>query len=106
MRDELKTQFPDVPESDIDEELDVAEKYNCFVPPLARWKYLLNPCDEDGEQISYGDAITIALAEVEKSNSALLSGVLSNTRFNKINAKGERAIDDATLRRRTYSYRV
>lgn len=98
LRDELKTQFPDVPESDIDEELDVAEKYNCFVPPLARWKYLLNPCDEDGEQISYGDAITIALAEVEKSNSALLSGVLSNTRFNKINAKGERAIDDATLR--------
>lgn len=98
LRDELKTQFPDVPESDIEEELDVAEKYNCYVPPLARWKYLLNPNDENGEEISYGDAITIALAEVEKSNSALLSGVLSNTKFNKINAKGERAIDDATLR--------
>lgn len=98
LRDELKTQFPDVPESDIEEELDVAEKYNCYVPPLARWKHLLNPNDENGEEISYGDAITIALAEVEKSNSALLSGVLSNTKFNKINAKGERAIDDATLR--------
>ena len=97
LRDELKTQFPDVPESDIEEELDVAEKYNCYVPPLARWKHLLNPNDENGEEISYGDAITIALAEVEKSNSALLSGVLSNTKFNKINAKGERAIDDATL---------
>lgn len=97
LRNELKTQFPDVPESDIEEELDVAEKYNCYVPPLARWKYLLNPNDENGEEISYGDAITIALAEVEKSNSALLSGVLSNTKFNKINAKGERAIDDATL---------
>lgn len=98
LRDELKTQFPDVPESDIEEELDVAEKYNCYVPPLARWKHLLNPNDENGEEISYGNAITIALAEVEKSNSALLSGVLSNTKFNKINAKGERAIDDATLR--------
>lgn len=98
LRDELKTQFPDVPESDIEEELDVPEKYNCYVPPLARWKHLLNPNDESGEEISYGNAITIALAEVEKSNSALLSGVLSNTKFNKINAKGERAIDDATLR--------
>ena len=97
LRDELKTQFPDVPESDIEEELDVPEKYNCYVPTLARWKHLLNPNDENGEEISYGDAITIALAEVEKSNSALLSGVLSNTKFNKINAKGERAIDDATL---------
>ena len=98
LRDELKTQFPNVPESDIEEELDVPEKYNCYVPPLARWKHLLNPNDENGEEISYGNAITIALAEVEKSNSALLSGVLSNTKFNKINAKGERAIDDATLR--------
>ena len=97
LRDELKTQFPDVPESDIEEELDVPEKYNCYVPPLARWKHLLNPNDENGEEISYGNAITIALAEVEKSNSALLSGVLSNTKFNKINAKGERAIDDTTL---------
>ncbi|MBR2051392.1 MAG: N-6 DNA methylase [Bacteroidales bacterium] len=97
LRDELKTQFPDVPESDIEEELDVPEKYNCYVPTLARWKHLLNPNDENGEEISYGDAITIALAEVEKSNSALLSGVLSNSKFNKINAKGERAIDDATL---------
>lgn len=97
LRDELKTQFPDVPESDIEEELDVPEKYNCYVPPLARWKHLLNPNDENGEEISYGNAITIALVEVEKSNSALLSGVLSNTKFNKINAKGERAIDDATL---------
>lgn len=98
LHDELKSQFPDVPDADIEEELDVPEKYNCYVPPLARWKHLLNPNDENGEEISYGNAITIALAEVEKSNSALLSGVLSNTKFNKINAKGERAIDDATLR--------
>lgn len=97
LREELKAQFPDVSDADIEEELDVPEKYNCYVPSLARWKHLLNPNDENGEEISYGDAITIALAEVEKSNSALLSGVLSNTKFNKINAKGERAIDDATL---------
>lgn len=97
LRDELKTQFPDVPDADIEEELDVPEKYNCYVPPLARWKHLLNPVDENGEEISYGDAITIALAEVEKSNSALLSGVLSKTKFNELNTKGERILDDSTL---------
>lgn len=97
LRDELKSQFPDALDADIDDELNVAEKYNCFVPPLARWKHLLNPVDENGEEISYGDAITIALAEVEKSNSALLSGVLSKTKFNELNTKGERILDDSTL---------
>ena len=97
LRDELKSQFPDALDADIDDELNVAEKYNCYVPPLARWKHLLNPVDENGEEISYGDAITIALAEVEKSNSALLSGVLSKTKFNELNTKGERILDDSTL---------
>ena len=61
---------------------------NSYVPALARWKYLLHPVNEDEEEISYGDAITTALAEVEKTNSALLSGVLSKTRFNELNTKG------------------
>lgn len=98
LREDLRIQFPDVAASDIEEELDVPEKYICYVPSLARWKHLLDPTDENGEDISYGDAITTALAEVEKSNSALLSGVLSKTKFNELNTKGERVIDDETLK--------
>ena len=98
LRDNLKIQFPDATETDIEEELNIPEKYNCFVPPLARWKYLLNPVDDNNEEISYGNAITIALAEIEKSNSALLSGVLSNTKFNELTTKGERRLDDETLK--------
>ena len=97
LKEDLKKQYPNVDEATIDEELDIPEKYNCFVPELARWKYLLHPLNEEGEELSYGDAITTALAEVEKSNSALLSGVLSKTKFNELNTKGERVLDDETL---------
>lgn len=58
---------------------------------------MLNPINDDGEGISYVDAITTALTEVEKSNSALLSGVLSKTKFNELNTKGERILDEETL---------
>ena len=97
LKEDLRKQYPDADETTIDEELDISEKYNCYVPNLARWKYLLHPLNEDGEELSYGDAITTALAEVEKSNSALLSGVLSKTKFNELNTKGERVLDDETL---------
>ena len=97
LKEDLKKQYPNADEATIDEELDIPEKYNCFVPELARWKYLLHPLSEEGEELSYGDAITTALAEVEKSNSALLSGVLSKTKFNELNTKGERVLDDETL---------
>ena len=79
LKDKLKAQYPDVDEADIEAELDVPEKYNCFVPDKARWKYVLHPLDDEGETIDYADAITTALAEVEKHNSALLSGVLSKS---------------------------
>ena len=97
LKDDLKKQYPDADEATIEEELDIPSKYNCYVPTLARWKYLLHPMNEEGEELSYGDAITTALAEVEKNNSALLSGVLSKTKFNELNTKGERVLDEETL---------
>ena len=98
LKDTLRKQYPDADEADIDSELDKPAKYNCYVPALARWKHVLHPVNEQGEEVSYGDAITTALAEVEKSNAALLSGVLSKTKFNELNTKGERILDDETLR--------
>ncbi len=98
LKDTLHKQYPDADEADIDSELDKPAKYNCYVPALARWKHVLHPLNEQGEEVSYGDAITTALAEVEKSNAALLSGVLSKTKFNELNTKGERILDDETLR--------
>ena len=59
----MKKQYPNTDEATINEELDIPEKYNCYVPALARWKYLLHPLNDDGEELSYGDAITTALAE-------------------------------------------
>lgn len=97
LKDELKKQYPNAPETDIEAELSIPEKYICYVPDKARWKFVLNPVDDEGETISYADAITTALAEVEKSNSALLSGVLSKTKFNELNTKGERVLDEETL---------
>ena len=97
LKDELKKQYPNAAEADIEAELDIPEKYICYVPDKARWKFVLNPVDDEGETISYADAITTALAEVEKSNSALLSGVLSKTKFNELNTKGERVLDEETL---------
>ncbi len=97
LKDELKKQYPNAADADIEAELDIPEKYICYVPDKARWKFVLNPVDDEGETISYADAITTALAEVEKSNSALLSGVLSKTKFNELNTKGERVLDEETL---------
>ena len=97
LKDELKKQYPNAADADIEAELDIPEKYICYVPDKARWKFVLNPVDDEGEAVSYADAITTALAEVEKSNSALLSGVLSKTKFNELNTKGERVLDEETL---------
>ncbi len=97
LKDTLKKQYPEADDTDIENELDIPEKYICYVPPKARWEFLQNPIDDEGEIISYADAITTALAEVEKSNSALLSGVLSKTKFNELNTKGERILDEETL---------
>ena len=97
LKESLLKTYPDADESEIEEELDKPDGYVCYVPPKARWKFVLNPINDNGESISFADAITTALAEVEKSNSALLSGVLSKTKFNELNTKGERILDEETL---------
>ena len=54
LKDDLKKQYPDADEATIEEELDIPSKYNCYVPVLARWKYLLHPMNEEGELLMAG----------------------------------------------------
>ena len=56
-----------------------------------QWRGLL-PLTE-----SVGDALTIALKQLEESNSAVLDGVLSTTKFNAVNTKGEKILSDEVL---------
>ena len=98
LKESLRKQYPDADHNDIANEMAIPAKYTRYVPGKARWEFVLNPTDDEGAIISYADAITTALAEVEKSNSALLSGVLSKTKFNELNTKGERILDEETLR--------
>lgn len=44
-----------------------------------------------------GDALTIALHEIEDANGQVLSGVLSSTKFNEVNTKGEKKLPDGIL---------
>ena len=56
-----------------------------------QWRGLL-PLTE-----SVGDALTIALKQLEENNSAVLDGVLSTTKFNAVNTKGEKILSDEVL---------
>lgn len=44
-----------------------------------------------------GDALTIALHDIEDANGQVLSGVLSSTKFNEVNTKGEKKLPDGIL---------
>lgn len=44
-----------------------------------------------------GDALTISLNALEEANSSLLQGVLSTTKFNAVNTKGEKLLSDEVL---------
>lgn len=55
------------------------------------WRGLLNVKSDVGE------ALTRALKELEESNGKVLGGVLSTTKFNEVNSKGEKKIPDAKL---------
>lgn len=44
-----------------------------------------------------GDALNIALTMLEESNSPILDGVLSSTKFNAVNTKGEKILSDEVL---------
>ncbi len=44
-----------------------------------------------------GDALTISLNALEEANAELLQGVLSTTKFNAVNTKGEKLLSDEVL---------
>ena len=146
---ELKHTYPDISEDDLLEAIEDPlrkDKYDFFVPPLARWKMktlpkafekeqyetikqaeeiLSNPksseqektgakSDIDGarknlsfkgllfETEDIGNSINIALKALEKSNDAVLQGVLTgkegnSTNFNETNTNGERKLSDEVL---------
>ena len=56
-----------------------------------QWRGLLPVVD------NVGDALTIALAQLEDNNSEILGGVLSTTKFNAVNTKGEKILSDEVL---------
>ena len=56
-----------------------------------QWRGLLSLTD------NVGDALTIALKQLEESNSSVLGGVLSTTKFNAVNTKGEKILSDEVL---------
>ena len=146
---ELKHQYPNITDEEIAEEIELdsyKNKYEFFVPPLARWKMdtlpknfedeqhqtirnaeeiLANPNSTSQEKagaehdkasaeknLSFrgllnenedvGNSINIALKELEKSNGAILQGVLTgkegnSTNFNETNTNGERKLSDEVL---------
>lgn len=148
-RKELKHEYPNLTEQEISDEIELdsyKDKYEFFVPPLARWKMDKLPLQFEQEQrkiieqsekilansaqdpntiqkaqsdkdiaeknlsfrgILYerediGNSINIALHELERSNGAILQGVLTgkegnSTNFNETNANGEKKLKDETL---------
>ena len=146
---ELKYRYPNITDEEIAEEIELdsyKNKYEFFVPPLARWKMDTLPKSFEDEQrqiirnaeeifanpnstnqekagaehdktcaeknLSFrgllyenedvGNSINIALKELEKSNGAILQGVLTgkegnSTNFNETNTNGERKLSDEVL---------
>ncbi len=146
---ELKRQHPNITEDEIAEEIELPvykNKYEFFVPPLARWRMDILPKSFEKEQheiikkankiltnssstsqeiaeaehdkscaeknLSFkgllhetedlGNSINIALKELEKSNGAILQGVLTgkegnSTNFNETTTNGERKLSDEAL---------
>ena len=146
---ELKHSYPDICEEDLLEAIEDPlrkDKYDFFVPPLARWKMetlpkvfeqeqyeaikkaeeiISNPKCTEQEKIGaendiecarknlsfkgllfetedIGNSINIALKALEKSNDAILQGVLTgkegnSTNFNETNTNGERKLSDEVL---------
>ena len=146
---ELKHRYPNITDEEIAEEIELdsyKNKYEFFVPPLARWRMDTLPKSFEDEQrqiirnaeeifanpnstnqekagaehdktcaeknLSFrgllyenedvGNSINIALKELEKSNGAILQGVLTgkegnSTNFNETNTNGERKLSDEVL---------
>lgn len=101
--DKLLEAYPDLSAIDLAEELEQVngEEYEFFVPMVARWR-----ADEAVEQRwqgisttvkNVGDALSIALNALEEANSEILQGILSTTKFNAVNTKGEKILSDEVL---------
>lgn len=97
----LMNEFPDLTSEELAEELEEikAEEYEFFVPKIARWK-----ADEQGQWTgistvteNVGDALSMALNALEESNAEILEGVLSTTKFNAVNTKGDKLLSDEVL---------
>lgn len=97
----LKEESPDISPEDIAEELEEvnAPEYEFFVPILARWK-VEGTDNWQGVSVvteNIGDALSIALNALEESNADILQGVLSTTKFNAVNTKGDKVLSDEVL---------
>jgi len=99
----LLDEYPGLTEEVISEELEEvkAKEYEFFVPMPARWK-----ADESVQKRwagistileNVGDALSIALNALEDANAEILQGILSTTRFNAVNTKGEKVLSDEVL---------
>jgi type I restriction enzyme M protein len=94
----LLEEYPDLTEDIIADELEEvkAKEYEFFVPMPARWK-----ADESDLKRwagistvleNVGDALSIALNALEDANAEILQGILSTTKFNAVNTKGEKIL--------------
>ena len=99
----LLEEYPDLTEDVIAEELEEvkAKEYEFFVPMPARWKADVSD-QKRWAGIStvlenVGDALSIALNALEDANAEILQGILSTTKFNAVNTKGEKILSDEVL---------
>ncbi|TSE08055.1 type I restriction-modification system subunit M [Aquimarina algiphila] len=93
-----------LPEDKIKVALEMENKYEYFVPTIARWNYKIK--DENGNDINegvlhvkkdVGNHLNKALAELEERNPDKLSGVLTNINFNRTIGKNKNALNDEKL---------
>ena len=99
----LLEEYPDLTVEDLASELEEVkgEEYEFFVPMPARWKAdESTPARWEGIATvteNVGDALSIALNALEDANSDVLQGILSTTKFNQLNTKGEKLLSDEVL---------
>ncbi len=99
----LLSEFPEMSAAELAAELEEnnAEEYEFFVPKAARWKADESvPSQWPGIATvveNVGDALSIALNALEDANADILQGVLSTTKFNSVNSKGEKLLSDEVL---------
>lgn len=93
-----------LPEDKIKVALEMENKYEYFVPTIARWNHVV--VDEKGNKSNegvlhvkkdVGNHLNKALGELEDRNPDKLSGVLTNINFNRTIGKNKNALNDEKL---------